>query len=237
MSHLEDKEARLTGSLLPRPACLFTNQSITLCSPIVINQASSSFSPPPLWAEKWRTSETLTRRRSDNDGMSLEGWCRCYLANGTIVPGPVKCCPGSAEGSRRTFSRSFISWMRQGLIMLIYKTILDKYTTFRDKCMGVYAFFSEQPGCHLQRFKDAFRSIWRKDIHRRLNLWKKLWKFAHMVFISPSEKHHDLPGSAIHIKLNHIHRLRPMTDSFTSFHRPYRETTAPINLTSKNVQK
>lgn len=58
-----------------------------------------------------------------------------------------------------------------------------------------------------------------------------------MVFISPSEKHHDLPGSAIHIKLNHIHWLWPMTDSFTSFHRPYRETTAPINLTSKNVQK
>lgn len=28
-----------------------------------------------------------------------------------------------------------------------------------------------------------------------------------------------------------------MTDSFTSFHRPYHETTAPINLTSKNIQK
>lgn len=62
-------------------------------------------------------------------------------------------------------------------------------------------------------------------------------KNAHMVFISPSEKHHDLPGSAIHIKLNHIHWLQPMTDSFTSFRRPYRETTVPINLTSKNVQK
>lgn len=65
------------------------------------------------------------------------------------------------------------------------------------------------------------------------NLWKAM-KIAHMVFISPSEKHHDLPGSAIHIKLNHIHRLWPMTDSFTSFRGPYRETTAPINLTSKN---
>lgn len=70
----------------------------------------------------------------------------------------------------------------------------------------------------------------------QLNLWKAV-KIAHMVFISPSEKHHNLPGSAIHIKLNHIHRLWPMTDSFTSFRGPYRETTAPINLTSKNVQK
>lgn len=28
-----------------------------------------------------------------------------------------------------------------------------------------------------------------------------------------------------------------MTDSFTLFHRPYRETSVPINSTSKNVQK
>lgn len=47
----------------------------------------------------------------------------------------------------------------------------------------------------------------------------------------------DLPGSAIHIKLNHTEWFGPVTDSFTSFHGPCRETTAPINLTSKNVQK
>lgn len=45
------------------------------------------------------------------------------------------------------------------------------------------------------------------------------------------------PRSAIHIKLNHILWLWPVKESFTSLHRPYRETTKPISLTSKNVKK
>lgn len=30
-------------------------------------------------------------------------------SNGTIVPEPVKCCPGSAEGSQWTFSQALSS--------------------------------------------------------------------------------------------------------------------------------
>ena len=111
--------------------------------------------------------------------------------------------------------------------------------------MGLYA-LSAETGSHLQQWC-WFKEVWQERIYSSYNcvnvsllcIWLNLWKavkIAHMVLIPPSEKHHDLPGSAFHIKLNHIHWLWPMTDSFTSFHRPYRETTAPINLTSKNVK-
>lgn len=52
MSRVEDKEAWRPGpfcSATACPVCLFTNQSITLCFPFVINQASSApFPSPPL---------------------------------------------------------------------------------------------------------------------------------------------------------------------------------------------
>lgn len=47
--------------------------------------------------------------------------------NGTIVLEPVNCYPGSAEGSRCSFSQVLSFWMRQRLIMLIYGTTLDNY--------------------------------------------------------------------------------------------------------------
>lgn len=72
-------------------------------------------------------------------------------------------------------------------------------------------------------------------------IYGKLWKLHTWClprWVKKKKKNPtDLPGSAIHIKLNHTEWFGPVTDSFTSFHGPCRETTAPINLTSKNVQK
>lgn len=41
--------------------------------------------------------------------------------------------PGVSSGVTVDFQPGFIFWVRQGLIMLIYKTILDKYTTLKLK--------------------------------------------------------------------------------------------------------
>lgn len=49
--------------------------------------------------------------------------------NGTIVPEPVKCYPGSAEGSN--FLPGLYLFMRHRLIMLIYETIFRQIYDFR----------------------------------------------------------------------------------------------------------
>lgn len=51
--------------------------------------------------------------------------------NGTIVPEPVNCYPGSAEGSHWTFNKALSSSLR--LITLTYETISDKYMTLELK--------------------------------------------------------------------------------------------------------
>lgn len=139
--------------------------------------------------------------------------------NGTIVPEPVNCYPRSTQGSQWMFRQALSPGWDRGLLWW-YKTILDKYMTFKPKrqkqmleilcpfCTTRKLFAIVAP------FKEVFRSIWVDKKGYKAVMWKSHcclsgWiyvKITHMVFISPSEKHSDLPGSAIH-KKTELHSL------------------------------
>lgn len=60
-----------------------------------------------------------------DDAVVIYQWDDCSAA--------CKVLPGVSWGVTVDFQPGFISWMRQGLIMLIYKAILHKYTTFKQE--------------------------------------------------------------------------------------------------------
>lgn len=110
VSHVEDKEGPFC-SATACPACLFTNQSITLCFPFVINQASPApFPSPPLLQEEktedsWNINQTEEKWQWWNEP---GGMMPLLSTNGTIVPGPVNCNPGQLRGHSGLSARLYL---------------------------------------------------------------------------------------------------------------------------------
>lgn len=117
---------------------LFVYQSIdqplfSLCD----YPSCSSFSPSPcrLRSKKKKTEHGWNINQMKEKGQWYNGPAGMMPLSFTyeiIVPEPVNCHPGSAEGSH-ILGHGFILWRDRGLIMLIYETILDKYMTLELK--------------------------------------------------------------------------------------------------------
>lgn len=155
------------------PACLFTNQSITPCFPIVINQAfPASFpSAPHLLADEGKKEEqwNINQREEKWQWWNGPGGMMPLLSSKwTIAPEPVNRYPGSTQGSRWMFGQALSSEGDRRSLWWYGRPYQTNpwLSNWEDKRMyGILCLFSEQTGCYLL-LKKSFKTseMTRQDI-------------------------------------------------------------------------